>query len=759
MRKIIRTSLLLGLAVVAAPIAARAGGPLFIDPATGLPIRYSGTVPVYTDLGSLGMLTNQQADAKVAFAWQQWTDVPTSSFEARIAGDFASAGLPDVTAANASSVIGTFNGGGVYVVYDTDGTVLSDFFGAPPSVLGIASPEFGVDGTPEITEGWVVLNGLAIDPADADGSAFAGVMTHEFGHSINLGHSQVNGPALFFGDPAGPSGCPDLPFDGAPARDDVETMYPFIDVAPSTGTGIAQSTVDVTDDVVSLSNLYPVATWPASAGSIAGTITASGGRTQVGGVNVVARNVADPFRDAVSVMTGDVTRAQTGTEGRYVLNGLTPGASYVVSVEGIVAGGFSTPPAVFFPGPEEFFNGAAESGNADTDAACDATPVAAVAGTTVVADIALNAVPGAPLLNVIGRDLAPSGITKDGATIVGYGTVLEAPAFRFTESAGVEILGGVGSTAAIAPNGTAIVSNTLQPDGFQVASLWAGGMDWQQLPGLDGSCDGALPITKTVAFGVSNGGRRVVGLGFLGEHCYLARAFQWDAATGATTQLETPDSALQSRANGISGDGSIVWGFTVGETGFRDGAIWTNGRLTVLGTAEDLVGEALGASANGKVVVGSGLGIDGFAWRWSRRTGLESIGKLPDTFYASGFATNGTGSVITGQSSSFFDLAGFIWTRSLGMMRIEEFLRSQGTSLDPTAILYAPNTMSNSGRRIAGVGASVNGSFAWYVDIEQVRVCHASTDGPRTVVVPFPDGLDRHLAHGDTLGDCPAVRR
>ena len=186
-------------------------------------------------------------------------------------------------------------------------------------------------------------------------------------------------------------------------------MYPFLDVAPGTGTGVATSTVDILDDIVSLSNIYPAAGWPASAGSIAGTITYTDGTSQIAGINVVARNVANPFRDAVAAMSGDVTRAFPGTQGQYRLNGLTPGAQYVVYVDGIVAGGFSTPPAAYFPGAEEFFSGASESGNATTDAACVAETITAAAGATTTANIAFNTTPGAPDLKIIG----PNAVTYD----------------------------------------------------------------------------------------------------------------------------------------------------------------------------------------------------------------------------------------------------------------------------------------------------------------------------------------------------------
>ncbi|NIQ30372.1 MAG: hypothetical protein GTN89_08380, partial [Acidobacteria bacterium] len=64
--------------------------------------------------------------------------------------------------------------------------------------------------------------------------------------------------------------------------------------------------------------------------------------------------------------------------GRYTINGLTPGATYAVFVDQILAGGFSTPPAIL-PGAEEFYNGAGETGDASDDP-LDFTGIVAAAG-------------------------------------------------------------------------------------------------------------------------------------------------------------------------------------------------------------------------------------------------------------------------------------------------------------------------------------------------------------------------------------------
>ena len=388
--------------VMAAASPAIAGGPLIIyDPATRTPYHWPvGDVNVYMDSGTNGFLTNAQSDNLTTNAFTEWANVPTAYFSAVNAGKIKLNNVAtDITAANAGQVISTDghdvpNGGGIFVIYDTDGTICSNFFGFPPGVLGVASPEFAEDGTPNITESWVVLNGAAIDPSDTSpfpGASFGGVYTHEFGHTIGLAHTQTNGSALFFADNIGPGSC--SPLASTPAVSQMETMYPFIDPTPVTGSGLYEATVEQLDDVAALSDLYPTAGWPNNTATVSGKIFLGDGTTEVTGVNVIARKLTDPNGNCLSAMSGNYTQGALGPDGRYTLHGLTPGSQYVLYVDKIVQGGFSTQPTptVFM---EEYWNGAQESGNVDTDTTCSYVPLSAGAGATATANVSLNVVEG-----------------------------------------------------------------------------------------------------------------------------------------------------------------------------------------------------------------------------------------------------------------------------------------------------------------------------------------------------------------------------
>lgn len=363
-----RTAKRLALALAAAFVldsGLQAGGPLrLVRP--GVPYRWAGdppTAPLHPDGGALGSLSAEIALSNVREAASAWESIASSSIVLPDRG-FATAivgpeGQGDWALGNVLPFLGSFNGGINPIVFDNedrdqnDNGDIFDALGLPPGVLGVATPDFARGET--IVEGFVLLNGAAVDPADSDGSLFRGVITHELGHFLNFAHSVVNGQAFFFGGESAVQ--PDgeiLPI----SADDIETMYPFIRARPN-GTGRGQSTPS-RDEAAIASTLYPAAL-PASSslGSIAGTVVDRDGETPVSGVQVIARNWSgDPINDAVSAISGDFGQGADELAGTFTLNALTPGGSYSLEIRPTLGGGFSTPVLRnLLPAPVEYYSG------------------------------------------------------------------------------------------------------------------------------------------------------------------------------------------------------------------------------------------------------------------------------------------------------------------------------------------------------------------------------------------------------------------
>ena len=365
---------------------------------SGVPFVYpsgGANIPWNPDLGGLGPLTNAQAVQAVQDAFDRWENVSASS------ATFVNAGfLPvDITVANYGPIFSGAGGpnGFSEIVFDEDGSIFVDLGLGGTGVLGFAGPDFGDPVTCELIEGSAFLNG----PAFTDPIVAEDIMVHEFGHFINLGHVELNGQIPAHGeggDDTGPT--PDNatfgPLGPIGGTEVIETMYPFY-FGSAAGTRTPHA-----DDVASIGTLYPGAGFPASRGRITGAIFASNGTTRLSGVNVIARNLANPFVDAVSTFSGaytDSTDPNDPNVGIFQLDNLTPGATYALFVDQVtaLAGRFSNP-IIALPGPEEFWNAGESNNITSPDPPLVFTGITVAAGSTNSASIIFNSpAPGDPL--------------------------------------------------------------------------------------------------------------------------------------------------------------------------------------------------------------------------------------------------------------------------------------------------------------------------------------------------------------------------
>ncbi len=778
---LVRYPALLGLGLVVTGVTI-AGGPLIVDPATGTAFHYGPTpVPVYYDLGNFGVtldystptptkvvFNNAVGEKLVRTGYASWSNVPTTSLRAKVVGSFALKGLPNIDATNISRVVGTSNGRGIYVVFDADGSIMRDFFGVSDGVLGISSPQYAIDGTTTITESFAVLNGAAVYPQDTGAAAFQGVATHEFGHSLGLAHSQVNGAVLFFNEALGPKSCSALPYEGAPLRADIETMYPYIDPTPDTGSGAGQGDVHTLDSMASISDLYPGAGWPSAYGSVVGKVLDLNGKTELTGVNVIARNISDPFVGANSAITGQMTQGELGPDGRFTLHGLVPGQRYVVYLDALVAGGFSTPPQWFLPGAAPFY---AKDGNSGKYDPCQYTVITARAGQSTNAPIKFRLKPGAPVLYQLGYGTGVTGLSGDGSTAVGdYGR--GGPVFRWTAKTGVVPMDvtSTGETSSISENGQYISSNLLNPDTDTSlgAYRWDAAAGWLPVAAL-----GACGTDTTTNFAVDNNGA-VYGLAY--RSCTSYRGFRWTPKAGSMPlqppSLKPNGQGVNSRVNKVSADGHTIVGWQEDPvTGQWEGVVWNSGVPSLVRTPSgELVDEVTAVSGDGSLIGGplyDGQLPYGNGYRRRASGGrMEWVAPLPgDASPATPNAMSGNGNVMAGFSGNpflSFNPGPFLWTRELGTANLDEFVIRQGTATEQWFSLWEPTAISDDGKVLAGWGVGYIGYAGWVLKIDTAFVCHPSDSAPgsdakgaaKTMKVDFPTQFDQHLAHGDTVGPC-----
>ncbi len=320
-----------------------------------------------------------------------------------------------------------------------------------------------------------------------------------------------------------------------------------------------------------------------------------------------------------------------------------------------------------------------------------------ILGFLILAAVAASASAQATLTNMGGNAPRPQSMTPDGMWITG---VDFNGGFRWSSGSGFEaITMGFNGTPDVALGGSPVSATFVNLNGDEEAGQWTpSGVT------LLGGIGGQSGTSISSVYGCNNDGSAVVGLGWV--NAGQAHAFKWTQSTGMVDLLaQNPNRS--SRANGISGDGTLVVGWDEDITGPRRAAIWPGGVPTWISANP---GEAYAANKDGSVVVGTD---NGNCFRWTQSGGLVDLGKLPNSLGgddAVGLSVSDDGNTIVGfNGNAFFGtpFRAFIWRPGAGMVVLEDLLVALGAANAAGTGLSQASEVSADGKTIAAISGQI----------------------------------------------------
>jgi len=314
-----------------------------------------------------------------------------------------------------------------------------------------------------------------------------------------------------------------------------------------------------------------------------------------------------------------------------------------------------------------------------------------------------------------------TAVSSDGNIVVGTATTPAGnrQAFRWSAQGDMVGLGfmpgGTSSMAtAVSANGAVIVGDgdaNSAPPTPSAAFRWAADVGMQRVDSLPGSY-------LCVASGVSGDGSVAVGT------CLQTgnTAYRWAASTGSVSLGGFGGgSDQQSTAVAISRDGAVIVG--AGHPVLTGSVMWTaDGNSTILGKLPgDTGATATAVSGDGSVVVGASIDNSGNqrAFRWTQQTSMVDLGEGINGLLGSvATSVSGNGRIVVGWGPTATGDAALIWDAEHGLRLLDAALLGDYQTQITGWKLTRATAISDDGQTIAGYGTNPQGQTeAWIVKL------------------------------------------
>lgn len=209
-------------------------------------------------------------------------------------------------------------------------------------------------------------------------------------------------------------------------------------------------------------------------------------------------------------------------------------------------------------------------------------------------------------------------------------------------------------------------------------------------------------------------GSIIIGYGYPTNPSPRRVAFRWTTESGMLP-LPTLPNTVYSDARAISADGSFIGGsttFPLGASTSEVATIWTSSGVESLGFLPGGNYSVIRAiSSDGSTAVGRASSLNGYrAFRWTRTTGMQTLGDPVDSSDSNSIAINRNGSLIGGTVRIGSPYVACVWTNYRGCVLLREALLAQGADLAGW-VLDGVVGISDDGTTLACTG-SFNGQSA-----------------------------------------------